>query len=142
MTKYIFENTEGLTFIQCGHEEKIKIIIAKIARQCQVLVPITRTWHEDRAREVSFDAVYRILVPVPCEIDWPQVPPQFKYLFVNHDGKGAISEKIPVERRDTPALAHSRYGDSVSIYISEGDYGFKRGSVCSIDSLVVRPIGV
>lgn len=144
MQKYIFENKEETEFANCSEEKKLEIVKAIAEGRCEKLNRKDSSWAKKPSWSIFFREVYRTLapVPIPYVIDWPQVPPQFRYFFANRDGMGSISEKLPVEhvQSEMPALAYAGSGDLRNV--NPGQYGFKRGTVASINSLIVRPIGV
>lgn len=143
MLKYIFENKEATRFADLTEGQKLEIISATAEGRCENWFLKRRIWGKKTSRLISLDGVYRTLNPAPRsnKIDWSRVPPQFKYCFVNNEGRGRASVKLPIERTRSGKqfLEHSGYG--VIMVVSEGDHGFIRGNVPSIDSLLIRPIG-
>ena len=149
MNKYLFENKEKKKFIDCSDEEKLLIVnnIEYLQVRTGTRLNSDSIWEAKQADStIRIHAVYRVLSPkpVPNKIDWSLVPPKYKYLFSSSSGgDGLLTTRLPVERKrgdDGLRLVLSGERRCFSQVI-EGDYGFKRGTVESIDSLLVRPIG-
>lgn len=87
---------------------------------------------------VLFEVVYRIPVPKPTpnEIDWAQFPEWAKSCATDNDGKTYIYSNVALWR----GKSWDTTEDIKDVNISDFP-GFKRGTVASIDSLLVRPIG-
>ena len=141
MGKYIFENENKTPLEKCTGEEMKTIVHGVGLGHAEFFNGI---WYEkNKSGPLGPLGVYRVRA-VPNQIDWPEVPPRFKYCFVNAYGQGLISVKLPLERErpdeQSVVFVHSGIGGD-TILINEGDYGFKRGTVESIDSLLIRPIG-
>lgn len=144
MKEYQFENKEGLTFIQCKDENRNEIINAKISNRCQVREKNSPFWMDctpESANDINLEGIYRTVKPAPTpnQIDWSLVPKEYKYLITAHHGGGVLTTRIPVEEPKGAYLMPGAEGELLGI--SEDTYGFKRGTVRSIDSLLVRPLG-
>lgn len=142
---YEFENRGCLTFIQCGDEERNKIIRAISDGRCEIM-DSNGYWRNKRSRSISFGSICRTLKPEPAptmnQIDWSLVPKQYKYLYTHKYGSGVLSYHLPVEElQDDLKYAFGSPGFGNFVEVSEFDYGFKHGTVESIDSLLIRPIG-
>ena len=139
--KYVFENEHGKTFAECSTQERDEIIKAKIVGCCEY-VGETGEWHLSDSDYLRLNGIYRAQKPAstPNEVDWSQAPKRFKYCFTGHHDKvGIFTTDLPLQR-----TANMRdYLASIGEYLTvlDGEQGFKRGTVESIDSLLVRPLG-
>lgn len=144
MTKYIFENKEEKQLKDCDAED-IKAVVNAVYEggRCYYRHKSQR-WEEKVNNSVGAGGIYRVIDPgpTPNEVDWSQIPKQLKYCFVEaFSDTGIFTTTIPIEgicKGDwcltlAPMASCRRH--------KSGEQGFKRGTVKSIDSLLVRPIG-
>jgi len=144
MAKYIFENNNKAQFKNCSAEEMQLIAGAIKNGRCELWVSLNNKWMGKGSQTIHLDSSYRVLAPAPTPnvVDWSQVPKEFKYCFSYDSSGGVFSERIPIELETSRGEFFLNIPNiGIRMRVNNQTKGFKRGTVESIDSLLVRPIG-
>lgn len=147
--KFIFENKELKLFRNCSDTE-IRQIIDGFKDGRTMHLSMEGKFEKRVMEGCTFYGCYRVLAPVPTpnEVDWSQMPGEYRYVFTVSKGESFASNLLPgqVFGMSTPpdiaSLERSTLRPAMSLRMTDGENGFKRGTVESKDSLLVRPVGV
>ena len=140
MSEYIFENKDKKEFQDCTGDE-MKAIVPGV-KLGQVDSFSGGWFKKDTSSPLSHTGIYRVRKPpvIPNQISWWLVPPEYKYLFSAYHGGGVLATRIPVEEIGSEGI-YLAPGTGSFTQIRNGQYGFQQGTLESIDSLLIRPIG-
>lgn len=143
-TKYIFENKDKRTFQECTGDEMRCIIDGVNDDRAEFItyLPKQRWISKINKKQVLLNGIYRIRDPssTPNKIDWAQVPPEFRYCYTSLNWS-VLTKRLPLEKVSIEGVPYltAPVLKCEFIKIDDGDYGFIRGTVDPINSLLVRP---
>ena len=148
--EYIFENAELKMAIDCEAEELKMIAIGLKDKRCQEYDG-GELWEDVGVEKLYIYGVYRVKAPevTPNEVDWSQFPPEYKYIYTVETGETVASNLLPRQMfsmtmampATVAGLTRSDLAPAKTLRMLDGEKGFKRGTVASKDSLLVRPVG-